>query len=138
MPEWVFAETAPGVAVFRAPDHSRRKFFGLRKIATRLSAEKLPKASDILMQLAHDEIRSIPADISFSGRLPPEANRRSRYRHRPTADRYIFRIRSDTEQELAEGSDVGVVTLKTERRLELETGKAKCSHAAATNRFAVD
>ena len=97
--------------------------------ATRLLAEKLPKASDILMQLAHDEIRSIPADISFLGgvfRRKQTGARGIGIDQRPTG---IFSVFVPIpEQELAEGSDVGVVTLKTERRLELENGKKRSAH----------
>ena len=53
------------IALLRAADHRRRKLFGLRKIATGLLADELPKASDVLPQVAHHKIRSIPADVSF-------------------------------------------------------------------------
>ena len=115
-----------GVAVFRSSDHSRRKLFSLRKIATRLLAEKIPKAPDILMQLAHDEIRSISADISFLGgvlRREQTGARRIGVDQRPTG---IFPVFVPIpQQELAESGDVGVVTLKTERRLELEKGETR-------------
>ena len=63
------------IALLRAADHRRRKLLGPCEIATGLLADELPEALNVLPQVAHHKVRSIPADVSllrciFRGKQP--------------------------------------------------------------------
>src|SRR4029453_5035309 len=90
---WLFLDWQQRIAYLGAANHFRSQLPSLGEISTSLLRKELPKLSDILFQLPHDEIGPVAAKIFLRRRILRGKQVRAdgiRFQQRPIGNFSVF------------------------------------------------